>query len=188
MYPRNLDKARELLTEAGWVDVDGDGIREKDGEELELGWYCIHNEIIGEVVAEQFKEIGVKINVQLVPGPVQLEAAQQKTYDFMYERERGPDIGYLWLFWHSDNAKPGGWAWTGFTDPELDMYLDIIKTSTKEETRFAASAEAQRIIMENALMVPTVAQPIFWVLKLEVKNFRPTVAGNYFHLYDVWLD
>jgi len=188
MYPHNLDKARDLLSEAGWVDIDSDGIREKNGEELKLGWYCIHNEIIGEVVAEQLKEIGVRINVQLVPGPVQLEAAQKKTFDFMYERERGPDIGYLWLFWYSGNAEPGGWAWTGFADPELDHWLETIKSSANEGVRFAASAEVQRIILENALQVPTVAQPIFWVLQPEVKNFRPTVAGNYFHLYDVWLD
>lgn len=188
MYPRNLQAARNLLIEAGWVDTDNDGIREKDGEKLELGWYCIHNEIIGEIVSEQLKEIGIKINVRLVPGPVQLEAAQQRTFDFMYERERGPDIGYLRLFWHSDNAVSGGWSWTGFTDPVLDKWLDVLRTSTDEAERFAASGEAQRIILENALQVPTVAQPIFWVLKPEVENFRPTTAGNYFHLYDVWLN
>jgi len=188
LYPYNLEGARSLLDEAGWVDANGDGIREKDGEDLELGWYCIHNEIIGEVVAEQLKEIGIKIVVQLVPGPVQLEAAQQKTFDFMYERERGPDFNYLWLFWHSDNAVSGGWSWTGFTDPELDMWLEIIKTSADQSARFAASGEAQRIIAENALQVPTVCQPMFWALTQEVKNFRPTTAGNYFHLYDVWLD
>lgn len=32
------DGARAVLEEAGWVDMDGDGIREKDGQEMTIRW------------------------------------------------------------------------------------------------------------------------------------------------------
>ena len=35
-YTRDLKKAGELLTAAGWVDTNGDGIREKDGKPLKF--------------------------------------------------------------------------------------------------------------------------------------------------------
>lgn len=35
-YSYNADKAKELLESAGWVDSDGDGIREKDGAKKNL--------------------------------------------------------------------------------------------------------------------------------------------------------
>jgi len=33
-YDYNPDKARTLLDEAGWIDTDGDGIRDKNGKKI----------------------------------------------------------------------------------------------------------------------------------------------------------
>ena len=34
----DTEGAKKVLEEAGWIDSDGDGIREKDGQELEIRW------------------------------------------------------------------------------------------------------------------------------------------------------
>ena len=66
-YETDLDKAKGLMEEAGWVDSDGDGIREKDGVAFEVdlnyatGLASIDNAALA--IAAQLAEIGIKVNV-----------------------------------------------------------------------------------------------------------------------------
>ncbi|GAB4429549.1 MAG: peptide ABC transporter substrate-binding protein [Anaerolineae bacterium] len=72
--PYDPDAAKALLEEAGWVDTDGDGIREaqgamyaEDGTKLSLdmvgytGWSLL--EQTEQVVAAMLKDIGVEVNL-----------------------------------------------------------------------------------------------------------------------------
>lgn len=63
-----VDKAIEILEAAGWVDTDGDGIREKDGLKASFKLYHPSADVIRTntaiVAAEQAKKLG--IDVQLV--------------------------------------------------------------------------------------------------------------------------
>jgi peptide/nickel transport system substrate-binding protein len=63
-YEYDLDKAKEVLEEAGWVDTDGDGYREKDGEVLEIKMLCTEGNAILDmlvpIINKAWKEIGVK--------------------------------------------------------------------------------------------------------------------------------
>ena len=67
-YGYDVKKAGELMDEAGWVDSDGDGIREKDGQTLELS-LCYYQdtgslEDVILTIASQLKEIGIKLTTQ----------------------------------------------------------------------------------------------------------------------------
>lgn len=61
--------AKAVLEEAGWVDTDGDGIREKDGQPLTIRWlsYPSRQELplLAESAQATLKEIGmdVKLNI-----------------------------------------------------------------------------------------------------------------------------
>ena len=64
-YDFDLDQANALMEEAGWVDTDGDGVREKDGQKLEFT--LSYTKSIGSLddaaltIAEQLSKIGFKI-------------------------------------------------------------------------------------------------------------------------------
>ena len=57
--------AKAVLEEAGWVDSDGDGIREKDGVKLEIKWlsYPSRQELplLAESAQATLKEIGINV-------------------------------------------------------------------------------------------------------------------------------
>ena len=61
------DGAKQVLEEAGWVDSDGDGIREKDGQKLEIRWltYPSRQELplLAESAQATLKEIGMDVQI-----------------------------------------------------------------------------------------------------------------------------
>jgi nickel transport system substrate-binding protein len=74
-YRFNLDNANALMADAGWIDSDGDGVREKDGRTLELtmsymlGMATLDDAVLA--IASQLAEIGFKITpsgTETMPG------------------------------------------------------------------------------------------------------------------------
>lgn len=59
--------AKAILEAAGWVDTDGDGIREKDGQKLTVRWltYPSRQELplLAESVHASLKEIGIDVDI-----------------------------------------------------------------------------------------------------------------------------
>jgi peptide/nickel transport system substrate-binding protein len=193
-YPYDPDKAKALLEEVGYVDRDGDGIREaygadgvEDGAPLTLTWTMIHSEEIAEVVQAQWLELGVRLVVEKVPGPVQLEKVNSRSFDLMYERQRSPDPLLLDMLWNSAHDVVGGWAWSGFVDAELDETVGRLRTVSALDARCELAFRAQEIVMENALMLPTLSEPIFYAVSSDVQGFQLASEGQFFFLHNTYI-
>ena len=195
MYSTDPEKAAALLDEAGWRDEDGDGVREahgvegvEDGTPLVLRYNTLHHLEIGEVFQAQLRPIGVGLTVERVPGPVQLDLVNNRTFEIMYLRQRSPDPLILDQVWNSRWDQPGGWAWTGFVDEELDETVGLLRMLPDIEERCEAAIKAQQIIMENALMLPQLSQPVFVAMAPKVKNFQAGAEGNWFFLHNTTIE
>ena len=61
------EQAKAVLEQAGWVDTDGDGIREKDGVKLSIRWltYPSRQELplLAESAQATLKEIGIDVQI-----------------------------------------------------------------------------------------------------------------------------
>lgn len=194
MYRHDPAKAAALLEEAGWID-DGSGTRKaqgvdgiQDGTPLTVGWTVLHHSEIGEVVQAQLKDVGIDLKVQVVPGPVQLEMATKREFDTMYVRQRSPSPLILDQIWNSKWDGPGGYSWSGYVNSDLDSLLDSLRAIPDEEQRCDVAREAQKIIMENALMVPTLSQPIIVGMDNSVQGFQVGAEGNWFFLQNTSIE
>lgn len=67
--PYNLEKAIELLDNAGIIDTDGNGIRELDGKDIEIDFIGATNkslDTICEAIEINLRDLGIKTNVNIV--------------------------------------------------------------------------------------------------------------------------
>lgn len=111
-YMQDLEKAAALLEEAGWVDADGDGVREKDGMPLDLSLITNSSNTarmdLGAYVQDQLNSLGFNIDFQGLDFGTLLDQTDTQTYD-MYI------LGWTGLgsdpnddaFWLSNQDVPG---------------------------------------------------------------------------------
>jgi ABC-type transport system substrate-binding protein len=72
-YAYNLEKAAGLLDEAGWVDSDNNGFRDKDGEELGIVFQTAANPVrqdVQRIIRSSLEEIGVEVEIRIIDSSV----------------------------------------------------------------------------------------------------------------------
>lgn len=195
VYPADLGKARMLLDEAGWKMPASGQIRTAqgvagvaDGTPLKVRYTVLHHKEIGEALQGQLRRVGIDLVVEQVAGPVQLDRVRRRDFDMIFERQRSPDPLILDQIWNSKWDQPGGWAWTGFKDAKLDATVEQLRALPTIAQRCEVAKEAQKIIMENAVMLPTLSDPVFFAMSPKVKGFQVGAEGNWFFLHNTWLE
>lgn len=83
----DLDAANALLDEAGWVDSNGDGIREKDGMDLVLRLRTnagnTARENLGVYVQDALSQIGISVDFQAIDFGTLLEVLYSQDHDMI---------------------------------------------------------------------------------------------------------
>ena len=126
-YEFDVTKANTILDEAGYLDTDGDGVREMpDGSQplnFRLQWPSdsIDSPRVAELLSEMWKEAGVTVELQAV-DPDALTAACCPAFDYdilIWGWGSDPDPNLL-LSVHTTDEIPNGYNETGYSNPELD--------------------------------------------------------------------
>ena len=126
-YELDVTKANTILDEAGYLDTDGDGVREMpDGSQplnFRLQWPSdsIDSPRVAELLSEMWKEAGVTVELQAV-DPDALTAACCPAFDYdilIWGWGSDPDPNLL-LSVHTTDEIPNGYNETGYSNPELD--------------------------------------------------------------------
>jgi len=85
-YDYDLAAAATLLDEAGWVDSNGNGIRDRDGQEMRMVFQTSVNPVrqkTQEIVKQSFEEIGVGVQIKSIDASVYFSSdpANRETLD-----------------------------------------------------------------------------------------------------------
>jgi ABC-type transport system substrate-binding protein len=186
-YSKDLDKARDLLADAGYP---GGG-----GLELKLG--VVQNltfEIeCGQLLQAALAELGVKLDVIQIAWASFLEMSQDpdKANDLamvstLYANDPVPDKHFA-MYWYTG----GTYHWSFFTSSEegkaLDGILDQAKVTVDDELRNALYRAAQEIIVAGCPAIFVLNDISTRVMSSAVKGFQfsPTLVfySPYYSMY-----
>ncbi|HND50152.1 MAG TPA: ABC transporter substrate-binding protein, partial [Anaerolineales bacterium] len=185
LYRYNPEEAARLLEEAGWVDSDGDGVREKDGETLTIDWpdNPAWSEAFNELIIGYLSDVGFNVQYRSMDDGAAYEELLAGNYTLVYMYWTRPDPSPLRYLFHSENNNGGG-AWSNFTYADLDNALADADTNTDEAARKQDYVTAQNIIMENALAIPMFTVNTSYLTAPSVQGFTFDLEGYPF-LYDM---
>jgi ABC-type transport system substrate-binding protein len=175
----DLDRAKKLLSEAGWSDTDGDGLLDKvlGGQktpfEFTLLIYGNRPEYtsLGNIFKEDLLKIGVKLNIEAADWSLMQKRMDEKKFDaFTGGWATGWDNDPYQL-WHSSQADiPKGSNRVGFRNPEADTLIEELRSTFDPEKRTTMLRRLHRLIYDAQAysFLRVVQMPYCWAK--EVKN------------------
>ncbi|HLR73808.1 MAG TPA: peptide-binding protein, partial [Virgibacillus sp.] len=144
-FPYDIDRAKELLAEAGWEE-GADGILERDGEKLEFTIKTNSGNQIREDIAvilqSMLNEIGADVSVEFIEWGAFLDQVYPPNWDFDviilgWALGTDPDPRAIW---HSEEIEQGQ-NYTGYSDPEVDKLIDENVKIVDQDERAEALGE-----------------------------------------------
>jgi len=162
--------AKALLEEAGWVDKDGDGVRECHGcqtaeegykMEMEFITYSEYGEALNltqQFIAEELDAIGIELKQSQVEGSVLwaastdggIEQSGNFDMDIWDDGYAGSDpTDFLWLYYTSDAAVPdAGYNYGRYINPKVDDLINQAYT-LDEDLRKDLFCQMAKILDED---------------------------------------
>jgi peptide/nickel transport system substrate-binding protein len=167
-------EAKELLSEAGWEDTDGDGIVDKDGVPLKLNYMTTSDTrgtATGELIQAMLHDVGIDVELLVLDQGAFVPAQQNGEADMngMLFPSSDPDI--LFSVAHSSQAGPPGWNAAFYSNPELDGWLEKGRTTVDPVERANDYMEVQRIMVEELPYIPMYVQTDPWILTSNIHDF-----------------
>jgi len=126
-YPYEPDRAKRMLEEAGWKDVNGDGILKKDGRPFHFTILTNQGNgeriRVSEIIQQNFKKVGIDAKIRVMEWQAFLEQIDKRSFDAIilgWSMSRDPD---LYDIWHSSKTGKGEYNFIGYNNPEVDRLL-----------------------------------------------------------------
>lgn len=181
----SLDRARALLTEAGWQPGPG-GIRQKDGQPLRATCYVfteLHERIVTPVQAT-LRDVGFDFQIRRLESAAFTAATRAGDHDMRFLPMIYSSADFLYFFYSGAIPAPNTVRWK---DDQTDTLFRQTQTTLDDGERIRAFQGIEQRLVGESVVVPI--QHIRWIF-----GSRPRVHGMKYHpihgvykLMDTWL-
>jgi ABC-type transport system substrate-binding protein len=190
------EAASVLLTEAGWVDYDGDGVREDVN-----GWQLRPIAIVREdsrpelaaVLARVVRDlaaVGIALSVEVLPPDAFDDRwITRRDYDliaYAYDQLPGfTDFDLYGSAWDIRN-NPAGWNPGGYTNADADAAIDEFLGAVAIERQATALRRLQRVVNEDLFGLWLGFPEDLVLVAAGVEGFAPDMAWQTARTWDLW--
>lgn len=180
VIPYDPEKAKQLLTEAGWKDTDGDGILDKviDGKKTDFKFTFINNtnpkrKKVMLIIIENLKQLGIQADLQEYEWSVFLDKTKKHQFDACYSAWQlsvTPEDPYQ--IWHSSQSQGEGSNFISYNNPESDKLLEQNRVEFDDSKRIELLKQWQKIIYEDQPTTFLWSEPSRYLYSDRFKNTR----------------
>ncbi len=197
-YPYDPEEAARLLDEAGWVDSNGDGTRDKDGEELVVRYITNERELrkdMQAVVQQGWTELGIGSELVNYSADIYWNAFNadgpqaQGNYDIAQYSSvpafPDPDASASWLCSEVASAdNPDGGNWQGYCDPAMDALMKEQAVTLDFDARIELFKQIEQKIYDETLYVGIWKDPDLWSINNRLTDVRLSGATPFWNAHE----
>jgi len=189
-YPYDMNKARQLLAEAGWKERNADGLLVKDGRpftfELLTNQGNDERKKIAEIVQAQLRELGVGVEIRTLEWAALLkEHIKKRNFDAIV---LGWGIGIdpdQYVVWHSSQMANEKLNHISYSNPEVDRMLELGRTTCVREERVKYYHRLQELLAEDLPLIFLYFSDALPVVSSRIYGIDPGPNGIRWH-QDKW--
>lgn len=188
-YAYDPAKAKSLLDEAGWMDTNGDGTRDKDGVELVLNYGTTTKEVrqsTQAIVQQMLAEVGVGTELFNYDsdiffasygdqGPSYTGELDIMEWSDVYTSFPDPDIAYWLCSEIPSDESPQGINSQFICDEELDALFQQQTTQVDMQQRIATFHQISKIMYDQVYFASIWQDPDIWAIGARLANV--TLSG-----------
>lgn len=199
-WPYDPEAAKALLDEAGWIDTNGDGTRDKDGVELVIQYSTTagneNREATGVLAQQMLSEIGVGVEILNYSydviwnsfgdgGPAALGQYDIAEWSTVPDDFPDPNTA-TWLCDEiPSDDNPYGGNWQGVCMEELEELFSEQVGELNMNARIQMFHDIGEIMHDEMFWMAMRKDTDFWAVNQRLLNVRFTGAGTgFFNLYE----
>jgi len=189
-YPFDMEKARQLLAEAGWREKNADGLLVKDGKpftfEVLTNQGNDERKKIAEIVQAQLGELGVRVEIRVLEWAAFLkEHIKKRNFEAIV---MGWGIGIdpdQYVVWHSSQNGPDQLNHISYANPEVDRLLEAGRTSCVQAERVKIYRRLQEVLADDLPIIYLYFGDALPVVSSRIHGIAPGPNGIRWH-QDKW--
>jgi peptide/nickel transport system substrate-binding protein len=193
--PFDMEKGKQMLNEAGWVDSDGNGILDKviDGKKTDFRFTFLNNnnpvrKQIVLIFIDALKKVGIVADVQDLEWSVYLDKTKKHEFEATLAAwQLGVTPPDPFQIWHSSQAEGEGSNYISYINAESDKILEEYRQEFDEAKRIELMKRWQKIIYDEQPYTFLWSPTSRYVYDVRFKNTRWYARGNSPILSEWWV-